>query len=89
MRGFGKFLIFLGVLAIIFGIVGLIYISSMDVPSGLVDSVLNLGGMLGATSSMTLSERFIMFCVQNRTVLLICGIIGMVAGIFMKNSAHD
>ena len=86
MKGFGKFLIFLGCVLLAAAIVGFIYLSASGVSGEYMDFAIGLGNAMGATAYMDGGSRFLVMLVQYRVATLIGGIVAIVLGAVMVKS---
>ena len=86
MKGFGKFLIFLGCVLLAAAIVGFILPVGLGRQRGVHGLRPRLSNAMGATAYMDGGSRFLVMLVQYRVATLIGGIVAIVLGAVMVKS---
>ncbi|GHU71673.1 hypothetical protein AGMMS49992_06090 [Clostridia bacterium] len=89
MKGFGKFLIVVGTICAILGVIGNVQLSDSGMTGQEFDFFSGLTSSFGVTSYLSAGDQFKFWFVQNRTLLLIGGIIAVVIGIVMTSSGNN
>lgn len=87
MRGFGSLLVVAGVVSLALGGYGFLSLSNAGVSGDVADWAISAFNSLGIAGSLSDTQSFTLFLVQNRVLLSIAGAAGVVLGGLLRRKA--
>ena len=84
MKKFGTFMMMVGIVVALAGVVGFVCAAQSGYESEFLDFAFDFGSAIGANSYMSAGEKLMVFIVRNRITMMITGAISFLAGCFLR-----